>query len=656
MAEAAPVTAPWERSTTFGLIGRYGLLAVIAFVVLFPIYTTIVAALKPGNRVLVNPLVPDSLTLDVLRDAWTEGRLGRYLLNSVVVAVFVTIGQVVTSLMAAYAFAMLRFPGRNVLFVVFLATLLVPLEATVVVNRLTIDSLGWLNSYQGLVVPFLASAFGIFLLRQALMSLPKDLRDAALIDGVGHVGFLRHVAVPLLRPTLGALALFTFLGTWNAYLWPNLITTEEDWNTVQIGLRQLKAQALDAPNLRDGRDDHRGDPDRRRSAGLPATIDPRSHGRSSQGMNFQNRSATATPRRRSLRHARRLRVGTVDPPRRQRRHDDDQAGGSGRRRQAPESAADDDLPRRAVRRRRRRRRRRRAADDDPAGDAAADAGGPSGFAGAPGVTVQLAGNPDFAACPVDALESAERAGAHHVLAHDAVRRRRRLGRPDRRVQRQPGPRRRRAAEPERLRGADRQVLPVERRGPTAPHPTPGVHAPADGRHQHGGDDDGVHPGRRLRHLAVPAPGDVRLPDRRCAVGDAVQHLDARPLLPTGHVRGGRPRSRHLADHPRRRARVLAANRRLRRGDLRHRPRFGRQLRWRLVRRALAGPRRAAVRRQRQRQDGPGDAGAVQHARDGGDADVRPGSRRPTISPSTSAKTHGGSTGCCASPTRSSRRR
>jgi sn-glycerol 3-phosphate transport system permease protein len=249
MPDAAPAAAPWERSSSVGLIARYGLLVVIAVVVLFPVYTTVIAALKPGNRVLVNPLVPDSFTLDVLGDAWTEGRLGRYLLNSLVVATLVTVGQVVTSLMAAYAFAMLRFPGRNVLFVVFLATLLIPLEATVVVNRQTVDSLGWLNSYEGLVVPFLASAFGIFLLRQALMSLPRDLRDAALIDGVGHVGFLRHVAVPLLRPTLGALALFAFLGTWNAYLWPNLITTEEDWNTVQIGLRQLKAQALDAPNL-----------------------------------------------------------------------------------------------------------------------------------------------------------------------------------------------------------------------------------------------------------------------------------------------------------------------------------------------------------------------------------------------------------------------
>lgn len=244
-----PEAATYDTPTGWRLVGRYGILVVLSVIVLFPIYTTVIAALKPGNKVLLHPLVPDSFTLDVLRDAWTEGNLGEYLVNSVVVATAVTIGQVISSLMAAYAFAMLRFPGRNVLFVVFLATLLVPLEATVVVNRLTVDSLGWLNSYQGLIVPFLASAFGIFLLRQALLSLPRDLRDAALIDGVGHFGFIRHVAVPLVRPTLGALALFTFLGTWNAYLWPSLITTQERWNTVQIGLRQLKAQALDAPNL-----------------------------------------------------------------------------------------------------------------------------------------------------------------------------------------------------------------------------------------------------------------------------------------------------------------------------------------------------------------------------------------------------------------------
>jgi len=230
-------------------IGRYSLLAFVSFVVLFPVYATVVAAFKPASSVLRNPLVPDAFTLDVLRDAWTDGRLGRFILNSLVVAVVVTACQVATSVMSGYAFAMLDFPGRHALFVVFLMTLLVPLEATLVVNRRTVDSLGWLNSYQGLSAPFLATAFGTFLLRQVFLSFPQELRDAARIDGAGHTRFLWNVALPVIRPTVGALALFGFLSSWNQYLWPNLITTESDMNTVQSGLRLLRYSTLDKPNL-----------------------------------------------------------------------------------------------------------------------------------------------------------------------------------------------------------------------------------------------------------------------------------------------------------------------------------------------------------------------------------------------------------------------
>jgi sn-glycerol 3-phosphate transport system permease protein len=244
----APSTA-WDRTRGLGAVGRYVLLAVVSFLVLFPIYVTLVGAFKPRDEVLRDRLIPNSVTLQTFADAWTQGHMGRYLLNSFVVAIIVTVAQLVTSVLSGYAFAMLDFPGKNVAFGFFLATLLVPLEATVVVNRRTVDSLGWLNSFQGLIVPFTATAFGTFLIRQVLLTLPRDLRDAALIDGVGHVGFLRHVAIPLIRPTLGALALFGFLGIWNQYLWPNLITTEEDMNTVQSGLRRLKLQGLDAPNV-----------------------------------------------------------------------------------------------------------------------------------------------------------------------------------------------------------------------------------------------------------------------------------------------------------------------------------------------------------------------------------------------------------------------
>lgn len=231
------------------LVGRYTLLGIVTFVVLFPVYTTVIGALKPAGKLLENPLLPDAFTLQLFSDAWTEGRLGRYLLNSAIVAIIVTIGQVVTSVLSGYAFSMLDYPGRGVLFVLFLSTMLVPLEATLVVNRRTIGDLGWLNSYQGLAIPFAATAFGTFLVRQAFLGLPRELRDAALIDGAGHLAFLRHVAVPLVRPTLGALALFSFLSSWNQYLWPNLITTEQSMHTVQSGLRSLSEGAIQAPNL-----------------------------------------------------------------------------------------------------------------------------------------------------------------------------------------------------------------------------------------------------------------------------------------------------------------------------------------------------------------------------------------------------------------------
>lgn len=247
MAEHATTT--YDSPTGLRLVLRYGLLVVVAALVLFPVYTTVVAALKPGNEVLNNPLVPNAITFDVLGDAWSEGRLGRFLLNSAIVTIIVTVAQLVTSVISAYAFALLEFPGRTLLFGVFLATLLVPLEATLVVNRDTVDSLGWLNSYRSLTVPFLATAFGTFLMRQVFMTLPRDLRDAAAIDGVGHLGFLWNVAIPLVRPTLGAMTLFSVLSTWNQYLWPNLVTTEAEMYTVQSGLKQLAASGLDRPNL-----------------------------------------------------------------------------------------------------------------------------------------------------------------------------------------------------------------------------------------------------------------------------------------------------------------------------------------------------------------------------------------------------------------------
>jgi sn-glycerol 3-phosphate transport system permease protein len=221
----------------------------VAFLVLFPIYATLMQSLKSGPDAIDHPksLLPVDLTLDTLRTAWEVGDLGRLMANSIFVAVAVTLGVVITSLLAAYAFAFLDFPGKGVVFAFFLATLLVPAELTVVVNQRTMDSIGWIQRYQGLIVPLLATTFGTFLCG-GFLTVPKDLREAAARRSRSPA-FPREVAVPLCRPTLGALALFTFLGTWNQYLWPQAITTDDAHRTIQIGLERLKIGDIDKLNL-----------------------------------------------------------------------------------------------------------------------------------------------------------------------------------------------------------------------------------------------------------------------------------------------------------------------------------------------------------------------------------------------------------------------
>ena len=243
-----------DRSRGAALVGRYALLTVVAVIVLFPIWAVLMQALKSGPDALDHPrsLLPVDLTLDTIRAAWDEGDLGRLLLNSLFVSLAVTAGVIVTSLLGAYAFSFLKFPGKGIVFVLFLATMLVPGEVTIVINRRTADSLGWLNTYQGLIIPSLASTFGILLLRQMFLQLPGELREAASLDGVGHLRFLWEVAAPLSRPTLGALGLFTFLGTWNAYLWPSQVVTDEDHRTIQIGLSRLAGADINRLNLLTG--------------------------------------------------------------------------------------------------------------------------------------------------------------------------------------------------------------------------------------------------------------------------------------------------------------------------------------------------------------------------------------------------------------------
>jgi ABC-type glycerol-3-phosphate transport system permease component len=225
---------------------RYIVLTVLAFIVLFPVYMTVVNSLLTAQRILARPpaLFPAHPRWGQYADAWTNGNLGLYLRNSFVVTAAITVGQVATSVLAAYAFSFLDFPLKRTLFVLFLATLMVPFEVTIITNFQTVSDLGWLNSYPGLVVPFLATGFGAFLLRQAFLTLPKDLEEAARLDGYGHWRFLARVVIPLSRPAIGALAVFSFLLAWNQYLWPLLVADNDERRTVQVGLRQLSRTNL----------------------------------------------------------------------------------------------------------------------------------------------------------------------------------------------------------------------------------------------------------------------------------------------------------------------------------------------------------------------------------------------------------------------------
>ena len=230
---------------------RYLLLTVAAVVVFLPVYTAVVVSIQPSDRLLEFPgvLIPNTIDLSIFGRAWDTGRLDRYLVNSALVTALVVAGQLVTSVLAAYAFAFLRFPAKRWIFLVFLATLMVPAEVTLVGNYDTIQRLGWLDSYQALVVPILATAFGTFLLRQSFLQVPQDLRDAAALDGYGHAGFLTGVAVPLATPAIAALGVFSFLLSWNSYLWPLLVTNDDRYRTVQIGLKVLRSTRLDELNL-----------------------------------------------------------------------------------------------------------------------------------------------------------------------------------------------------------------------------------------------------------------------------------------------------------------------------------------------------------------------------------------------------------------------
>jgi len=230
---------------------RLSLLLAMAVVVGFPIYITLVNALLSPHQIGARPptLFPTHPQWGSFATAFSQAHMGIYLRNSAIVTVIITGAQLVTSILAGYAFAFVRFPFQRTIFMICLATLMVPMEATIIPNYQTVEAFGWFNSFPALVVPFLATGLGAFLFRQSFLGLPRDLRDAATLDGYGHLRFLTRVVLPLNRPVIAAFGIFAFLGAWNQYLWPLIVTQTNSVRTVQIGLRQLSETNFNQINV-----------------------------------------------------------------------------------------------------------------------------------------------------------------------------------------------------------------------------------------------------------------------------------------------------------------------------------------------------------------------------------------------------------------------
>lgn len=194
-------------------------------------FKTLPEALDPSG-----PLLPRAWQWGNVAETFAAAPFARYFANSLFVSLVSATAVSLTSLLAGYAFARIAFRGRAVLFGLILATMMVPFELTFIPNFVLITRLDWYNTYAALIVPWCASPFGIFLVRQSFLAVPRDLYDAAQIDGCGHLRFLRHAGVALARPALVAVFLFAFLGSYNALLWPLVVTSETSMRVVQAGL------------------------------------------------------------------------------------------------------------------------------------------------------------------------------------------------------------------------------------------------------------------------------------------------------------------------------------------------------------------------------------------------------------------------------------
>lgn len=218
----------------------------LALATLAPFIWMVLTSLKDMNEIYVYPpkWLPEKFHFENYKNAFEAAPFGRFYLNSIIVALSVTFGQLITCSMAAFAFARLRFRGSNLLFYIFLGTMMIPYNVTMIPSFMMLYWLGWIDSFKALIVPGLASAFGTFLLRQFFMTIPKELEEAAYIDGASRFKVLMRIIIPLSKPALATLAIFTFMGAFNDFIWALIVLNSEEMRTVQLGLAIFRDRYL----------------------------------------------------------------------------------------------------------------------------------------------------------------------------------------------------------------------------------------------------------------------------------------------------------------------------------------------------------------------------------------------------------------------------
>ena len=244
LAPSTPPNPMRPQRRRGGLLSKtlqYLLLILGAAVMVIPFVWMVTTSLKAPGAVLTVPpeLFPRQPTLESYRRVIETVPLPSMFVNSLIVTTVSVIGQLTTSALAAYAFARMEWRGRDAVFVIYLATLMVPFQVTITPLFILMQRLGWVDTYPGLIAPTIVSAFGTFLLRQAMLSVPREYEEAAFLDGGNHWTAFRHVVLPMIGPALATLTVFALMSTWNSFLWPLFVTRDERLMTLPVGLAML---------------------------------------------------------------------------------------------------------------------------------------------------------------------------------------------------------------------------------------------------------------------------------------------------------------------------------------------------------------------------------------------------------------------------------